>query len=544
MVASLLKPARCVLMIGDDGLAVYDISARKPQYIDTVPWQAEGFEQIVADHIRKDCGSKPVLLVNDMTDQHFKGGQRMPKVGAMDQANVLKRRLNVAFPSYPIRGALKIKTPRGEKNPSRSAGPMYLFAATPMSEAIVKAIAAVRLSMAPIAGFVLLPVEASDMVQAMSQKLAGKGEKAAKWTIFIGQHRSGALRQVITRNGQLAMTRMTPIINDDSDPGVWAREVQQELKATVSYLSRFGFEPDDGVDLFVIAGEQSAMALEGMIDIPCRYTPYTASEAAAFAGLKIDAQAEQRFADTIHATYIGQKSRFLLPMDAPELSKVYQPRQVAALAIFLMILSGGYLAWQSFDQTQSLLTKQEELSNQKRIRSQVMTEYNAEVQRMESLGFNVKVVRAVVELYRQIDKSEMKPLVFIEKLDKALGPETRVDAVTMELTPKVLTKDEQEQRNRDTRYGEQKPIPMELLTNLRFSFPDTMKLETGVSTILDIEKRLNASLGPQGYSVKIVKQVGGLDVGQTVTGESGRSAKTIAEKAEREAEITIKGPLQ
>jgi hypothetical protein len=545
MVTSFFKSSRSVLLIGDEALYIYNVTARRTKLVDVVPWQADGFEATVARRITKDCGGKPVLLVNDMTDQHFKGGQRLPKVGIMDKANVLQRRLTVAFPNYPIRGALRIKdAEKSEKATSGrtvSLGDLYLFSAVPMSEAVAKTIAAVKKSMAPIAGFVLLPIESSDMVAALSKKVVDKKTKVAKWSIFIGQHQSGALRQVITRNGQLAMTRMTPVINDDSDPAVWAREVAQEFKATVSYLSRFGFSPSDATDLFVVASQQAGEALEGLIDISCKYTPLTAREASKILGIDIGVQEHARYADVLHASYIGQKSRFILPMDAPELKKVHQPRQVASLAIFLLILSAGYFAWEAFGQTQEMLTKSEDLENQRRILRQAEAELDVEVERMESLGFDVRTIQAAVHTFRDIENSELKTKALIQKLDDAVGGDLKLDKVDVKLERKKPSSDNNP-RNRGFAPNQDEKIEYEVVGSLRLSFPEYINLEYGIREINSLETRLKTVL--PGYAIRVAKQIGNLDYGQTVSGEAGRTAEEIAEKADREAEIIIRGPLQ
>ena len=124
---------------------MYKVTHNNVKQVDTVPWQASDFETTVVSLIRKECGNKPVLVLNDMTDQHFKGGQRLPKVGAMDKANVLKRKLQVAFPNYPIRGALPIKSQGGKavKAPGgKQGGALYLFAAVPVSEPVVRTLEA------------------------------------------------------------------------------------------------------------------------------------------------------------------------------------------------------------------------------------------------------------------------------------------------------------------------------------------------------------------------------------------------------------------
>src|SRR5690606_3907516 len=106
----------------------------------------------------------------------------------------------------------------------------------------------------------------ASMVQTLAKKLRKPADPACMWTVFVGQHSSGGLRQVVIRNGELALTRMTPIIDSDADPEIWASDVVAEVKGTMSYLSRFGYDPADGLDVIVISGNSAADLLHSKID--------------------------------------------------------------------------------------------------------------------------------------------------------------------------------------------------------------------------------------------------------------------------------------
>ncbi|PJF38970.1 MAG: hypothetical protein CUN55_15720, partial [Phototrophicales bacterium] len=207
-------------MLADDGVYLYRASSLGVRYVEHVPWEDENFVSTVSDLIVKKCAKKPVIIVNDMVEQHYRK-EKIPKVSPMDRASVVKRRLNITFPNYPIRAALKTK----EQDKSAGVGGIYLFAAIPQSEAYKKAIQAVQRSAAPIVGLFLLPIEGITMVSALSQKQAKKAKTRSMWTVFIGQHHGGGLRQIVTKRGDLALTRMTPVVDTDVEPDVWAKEV-------------------------------------------------------------------------------------------------------------------------------------------------------------------------------------------------------------------------------------------------------------------------------------------------------------------------------
>ncbi len=535
------KMSRSVLLMGDDALYVYNVTGRGAKLVDTVPWAAEDFAEVVSTLIRRECGGKPVLILNDMTDQNFKNGQRLPKVGPMDRGNVLQRRLTVAFPNNPIRGAIAIKeATAGEPGmrPKMVAGGLYLFVGVPMSEPVAKTFDAVKRSMAPISGFVLLPVEATDMVNALAAASAEKGRGPAEWTIFIGQHQNGSLRQVITRNGQLALTRMTSVGDSDVNPTAWAEEVAQEFRATVSYLSRYGYSAEDGTDIIVITGSDAGTALEKRIGIPCNYTNFTAQEAARELGMSLGFQDDDRYADALHAAWAGRKSKFLMPLQAQDLANIHKPRQAVAAVMGGMVLGAGYLAYMLLSQGNSLISTKSELSQSKKTLREVTAVYDSETARMQSLGFDVKLVQGSINTYQGFENDGMHTLAQLKKIREAMGNELRLDALRLTRVPPAPVVQGAEPKY-DENGKEIKPRPgMEAI--LQLSFPPTVAPEIGAREVEDLERRLKAAF--PGYAVAIEKQVEGMDYDENFTGQVG--AVPDAERTEDTiAVLSIKGAL-
>ena len=106
MALSFLTPSRTVLLVSDEFLTIFSISSKGAKLVETVPWGAEDFEKMISRIIAKDCGKKPVLIVNDMVEQHYRK-ERVVKAGVsfVDKSSMVQRKLNVAFPNYSIRAA-------------------------------------------------------------------------------------------------------------------------------------------------------------------------------------------------------------------------------------------------------------------------------------------------------------------------------------------------------------------------------------------------------------------------------------------------------
>ncbi len=538
MTISFLTPSRSVLLIGDEALYIYNVTFNAAKLVNAVPWQADDFTDSVVNAIRKDCGGKPILILNDMTDQPFKGGQRMPNVGVMDKANVIQRKLQVAFPNYPIRGALPVKQfvpSRSGKGGRIAPTGLYLFAAVPMSEAIQKTIDAAKKSMTSISGFYLLPIESSDMVRALSERLAGKSRPVSRWVVFIGQHQNGALRQVITRDGQLAMTRMTPVTDTDTESDSWAAEVSQEFKATISYLSRFGYEPEDGTDVIVVSSPAAGDALEKLIEIPCHYTSFTVTEAARILGMKIGMQDNPHHADALHVAWTGRKSRFTLPMKAADIDNVVRPRKIAAFVMALFILSGAFFSWQVAGQFQTLLETKDDLTLQGHALVQAKTDYAQELARMEALGFDVNLIQGALGAYEEFESERVKTLPLIVKIAEALGNELRLDALSI----KYIDNKGAAAAGVFNPVGNIKKQGVEAA--LKLSFPPSLDQEFGIREVNNLKRRLVTLL--PGYTVSIEQNVAGRDYSNRISGAAGRAAEDIAAE-EYVAELLIRGDVQ
>ena len=532
----LLTPARCVLIIGDEALYIYETGFSKTRLIDTVPWAGKDLEDAVSDIIRRECRGKPVLVLNDMTDQHFKGGQRIPKVGPLDKANVVSRKLNVAFPNYPIRGALPVKDRSRGALRANASGGLYLFAAVPMSEPVQKTLSAVKRSMSSIAGFVLLPVETSDMVRTLADKAMKRDKTKSRWAVMMGQHMGGGLRQVVTRDGQLAMTRMTPVTDLDADPQAWVNEVAQEFKATISYLSRFGYAPEEGMEVFVIATPSAGEELHARIDTECNFTSMTVTEAAHTLGIKLGVQDDQYHADPLQAAWVGQKSKFILPMEAMDVKKIHGPRQAATMAALLLFGGAAYFAYDAMSQSQAWLEARDNLQNQKRIQAEVEAQYQAELTRMQALGFDVKLIQSSLNTFRKLEGSGVHPLPLVLGIGKALGPELRLDKLS------VTTAEPDPNAVPQTDANGQPITPVgTFMATLNLSFPPTVDPEFGVRQVNDFSRRLSAEL-PPGYKVEVVKQVADLSYTDNTVGEVGQSGGA-GQQEDYQAEITIRGPL-
>ena len=525
MSLSFLIPNRTVLLVADGALYIYASESKGPRLVDVAEWDVDNFEEKVAAVISKDCGGKPVLILNDMVEQHYRK-ERVMKAGFMDNATVLKRKLNMTFPNYPVRAAfpLKEKQPKGDKKISSAA---YIFAAIPESKQFQKTLAAVSKSLASVSGFCLLPIEASDMVKTLSAKVKKSGEAKTQWVAFVGQHKNGGLRQIVVKNGELALTRMTPVIDSDANPEEWADDVFQEFNATMSYLARFGFNPEDGLHVIAIANTEGGEVLHAKMDESYIFSALTAEDAAKMLDMPLGAQEDLRYADPLHVAWAGRKNKFILPMKSAQVEHVSQPRQVALLASVALCVGIAYLGYQMVNLMGDISSANSQIQDNKAQLAQATVEYQKIVQRKEALGFDIRLIEASTAVYDALEKNKIDEMSIFNSIGQALGKEMRVDKISITRPAPAASANGQPETNPGFQ------IVMQM------TYPSTTNIEKGNQEVKDLGTRLQSLL--KGDTVEVTKLLKDYQYSEGMVVETGDLKKPADPSKDFTAEITIKG---
>ncbi len=534
MSLSFLVPSRTVLLVADEALYVYACGPKGARLAEAVPWESENFESFVARIIAKDCGGKPVLILSDMVEQHYRK-ERIMKAGAglLDKSRVVNHKLRLAFPSYPVRAAYKLneKAPKGA---GKGASDIYIFAALPESRQLTQAVDAARKSLVSISSFGLLPVEATDMVKALYAKLKKKSTLGTQWAVFMGQHRHGGLRQIVIKNGELALTRMSPVIESDKDPKVWASEVFQEFNATMSYLSRFGFQPEDDLHIISIASSESGDALQKLMEENYSYTNLTSVEAARILGLPLGIQDDYRYADPLHVAWIAKKAKLILPMKSNKLDRISGPRKSALAVSFLLFCGVAYLGYQLFNESIAYSTVNTDIRDSKDKLGQLEVQYQKEVKKSEAMGINIRLVQSAIEVYSALQKNNIFPLSLYSSVSKALGNNLRLDSIFVG-KPKSLM---------DTTVTPalDGSLPPLYEARMKMTFPATTDIEKGNQQIDSLQNRLQLIMPDT--KVEVTKRLKDYEYVREMVVETGQNGLQNNEAATQDfvAEITIKGP--
>ncbi len=538
LAVSLLSSSRTVLLMGDEGLHIYKISSKTAQFVRSVAWDIATFEVDVKNALIKQCGKSSVLILNDMVEQHYRK-EDLPKISILDKSSVVKRRLSIAFPNYPIRAALKLKA----TTTNSASGGTYLFAAMPLTSAYSKTLAAIRMAGVAISGLTLLPVEGSAFVQTLSQKLAKKGKIKSKWSIFVGQHQGGGVRQIVTRNGELALTRMTPVVDTDVEPDLWVKEIASELQSTMSYLGRFGYKPIDGLDIFIVSGEESKDLLERSINIEANIHCLTSVEVAKVLGVNLAQPDDLRYADSIYAAAIASQRAYVLPMQNPALEKEMMPRRIAMGASGLLFLGALFLGYQSFKGWSSIEGGKNKLALLKQEKSNLQIEYDKTLRDTKIPGYDLLLVKNTIDIYKGLPQTKDSILQVIKNISDSLGGDLKLSNLvvkTREAKRTVVIDPYAYDTN--AKPEEKSNRLIEAVAELTFSYKvDTEEALIAVNKLRDdLAKRFT------NYDVTVIKQVGNLSytgsiVGETKTEFEGNADNAV--KTDYTAEILIKEKL-
>lgn len=468
-------------------------------------------------------GGRPVVILNDAVEQHYRK-EKIPHITLMDRASVVQRRLMVAFPHYSTRAAMVLKggarssfVGGGKDSSAKGDGQVYLFAAVPPTDAFSKVLGAVSRSGVVVDGYGLLPVESADMVKKLTDKLAKQKQikDTSVWSVLIGQHHGGGLRQIVIKNGELALTRITPVpVPDDVDAGHWAGDVAHEFQATLSYLTRFGYSPDDGLNVIVVGNTFYGEQLEEMISVPCSYHSISVTEASGLLGMSIVGD-DVHYADFLHAAWIAGKTSLTLSLVSSDLKKISTPRKAASVAMLLLTLGVGYEAFVVSNEAQAVyaISKNTEIAKERR--AEIERLYMQEIARKEGLGIDVKLIQGALAVDKDIKGQVFDPLIPIDKVSRQLRS-LRVDGFEFLNVPQVD--------------AAPNPDPAASAPNrktelrLRFSFAGTVKPQDGNKELYDLRQRLESVLPAPDYQVTVSKELVDLSYTGEVTSEVGLTA--------------------
>ena len=531
-------PSRAVIMMMDEGVCVHRVANGSATFLDTIPWRAADFEVRLTD-ILDEAKVTSILILNDAVEQHYRK-ERIVIPTSFDKANIIKRRLNVAFPNYPMRAAVELKEPPAAANSPKKEekevdkSKLYLFAAAPSTETFSRVVRCIRKTDYNLFGYGLLPIESAGMLKALSAKLAQKRKTTSKaeWTILIGQHRGGGLRQIVVRNSELALTRVTPI--EEPKQGysdMWAKDVSREIQATLSYLSRFGYAPDDGLNIIVIGNKEFADVLDGMISVPSNFDALSPFEASKLLGIKLNFTDGDHFSDALHAAWSGKKITLDIPLTSKEILDISNPRKIASIAMIAMTAALGGVLYMSSIEAQGIYQNARNLEISKTQLAEIERIYQEEIKRKSALGIDVNAITSSLDIDGRIQKHHVDVLGLVKAVSEELR-NLRIDSFEYKNEGDILAA--------VPAPGATNTSPRQTTLMLSFSYPGNTNPKEGNEEMKEFVNRLNTRLASIGYISEVDTPLQNLTYSGEVNREVGLTANLRSLNERYTSKVLIK----
>ena len=331
------KGGRFLLLIGDEGAIFGRLSGQSLAEAwfcpnDKIEDGRRLFAKLLSSRRRA-----PLLVLADVLEQMYREDQ-LPKVGPLDQAKLVRRRLEMAYPSDPLKGVLKLGT-------DAKGGLKILMAVLAESKALAGWSAFLEGLDNPVTGYCLQPLE----VVGLLDHLMPGHNKERHWRALIGLQATGGLRQIFTVNGQLVITRLTQAPPESIG---LAQAIERELRSSISYLKRLGYSEAERLDLTVIGDEAFCAEIPKHDLGVSNLIALTPSEAASRVGLKGSAKVKDGTTDLLLAEWAALRKMPVLELATEAIASRNRLRQlvrigrVAALAstIAVGLFIGGLVS--------------------------------------------------------------------------------------------------------------------------------------------------------------------------------------------------------
>jgi hypothetical protein len=278
----------------------------------------------------------PILILADTLAQEFRRDE-LPRLNFLDKRKLLARRLKQHFPHTQLTAALTLKNNAALLAGLHDGGPVdvWLERLAPLSN--------------PSGSVALLPLESAGMVTALLPQ-ARQG-----WGLLLSQQRTGGIRQIVTHNGALIFTRLTPPLPHETSPSYAAANLALDLQASRDYLARLGLTGGTPLHMIAVLPE-SLHAAVAAAQLPVEnLSTLTPHQTAKRLGLPFAPAPEDPTSDLLYAAWLKRRHPRTVLMH-PETRRAHNTNHIkrwgtrAALAAWLFALT--LIGWQGHDLVQ------------------------------------------------------------------------------------------------------------------------------------------------------------------------------------------------
>lgn len=537
----MLGGGKRVLLVGGEGIVLFGPTARGVEHEVALSWEVPNFDQQLVEALTEQNQDKPIVVVFDGADQTYRREENIPKLSMFDRPRFVRRKLDLAFPSYPVRAAIEVKPPKVKGRAAPAAPPSYLFAAISETERLDRVGAAMLEAGVPVAGFGLLPIESAGLVTTLADKLFEKEGGRSRWSVLIGQHETGGLRQVVVKDGNLALARLTPPTEAGTQGVGWVEEVVQEFRATLTYLSRFGYTPDDGLDVMIVCGDVEKQFFDAKTMSAKNFRCLKNLDALALLGVRGVGLEKNSFADAVHAAWIGKSKSLVASVKVPSLERFTAPRLFARVATGALALSMLALMFFNFTDYQAYAEIRDDIEQKETRKAMLEREYEKESETFKSFPVKAELVKGTMSIKKLLDQNTINPDKFFHRLRDALGVDIFLTSLQMVHEPAPKLKGETPSGGlfgAAPAVGENGKIKAVFRFTMASAIPLEQKVLRAEALLISLQQKF------PGYEVKIASQFGNVSRTGSLQGQA-TGQDTAADpnaNVEQFAEFSMEGP--
>lgn len=410
-----------ILVVGNDGVQLYVTNGRHTTLYADYSNTGGTLSTVLATAFKRN--NAPLTLMFDVVEQQYRK-ETIPKINFLDKKKVIQRKLAMAFPQQQMRAFLPSK-----QKPKEGDSMVALFAAMSPNLTVVQIMDAVLSSEVTVTGNMLLPVESTTLLTKMKASLhtQAKTPNRSRWAVLMTLHKTGGLRQIVTKDDELALTRLTPLAIDPYDTNALVDEMEREFAATLAYLSRLGYVQGDGLDMIIVSSETACQRFRQHAMPVTHLYPVTPVEAGRLAGLKLSQDPQEAvFSDILHAGWSGVQRKSLMPLSSPLMDKITEARRIAQGLIFILVLALGYAGWQVFVQQGNISMYENEILDINMRKATLQSEHDELAKKLNTLKYDPERTRVALETYDKIAGKTLHVEPLLEKIVKSIDKSSMI----------------------------------------------------------------------------------------------------------------------
>jgi hypothetical protein len=530
-----------ILVVGNDGVQLYVLKGKSVSLYQDFS-DTGGSLTGTLKHAFKTV-NLPMIVLFDVLEQQYRR-ETIPKVNFLDKSKVINRKLAMAFPQQLFRAFLlsKQKPREGETNVALFAGLSGTLTITQIMDAILS-------SEVYVEGAALLPLESISLVVKLVEQARKSNNTRGnpRWSVLMTHHKTGGLRQIVIKDGELALTRMTPLAASVDHSEALAEEMAREFNATLTYLSRFGYVPTDGLDLYIVSTPETGQRLQNYRLPVTELYPLTLSQAMDLVGLKAARNNDNEdYGEILHAGWVGMQSKLLVPLSSQLLDKIKQARQSARVLIFALIIGIAYVGWQITSLQSTVSTVGNDLASQQKQKQSLQNDLAALTKKLDTLKLDPDKTKALLDVYDENYKKSLD----IQPMMNALMPMMDHSKFLMKeiaITQENAGANAVVQAAFPSPAGDSDDLSLRkpVTISMEISFPPSISVEQSARNTLEFADALRKRF--PGRTITITGMIGDLASDRIVQGKSEKAAPNALPDADiknQTSKIEFKGMIE